>query len=155
QSWLAFVQHQGDDTFASFYEDTKGLVYTICLRTLWSEEEALDAMQNVYSQLLALAQTGEAACQIDIDDLIRRLSFRISGSRSKGLRRALERVDENDEQIRDVTSADVSPREILADKEIHTAVRAAINALEPELRNIIEMRFEQGLTQVQIAERLK
>lgn len=54
--WEAFLREPLEETFAPVYEETRALVWTICLRMLRSEEDAADALQGAYARLLVWAR---------------------------------------------------------------------------------------------------
>ena len=81
--WEAFVREPGEATFAPFYEASRRLVYTICLRVLRDEEDALDAYQTAYARLLAAARAGQDEFGEDATRRVTRTAVREADSLRK------------------------------------------------------------------------
>jgi DNA-directed RNA polymerase specialized sigma24 family protein len=60
-TWAAFCAVPSEEHFTPFYEQSKGLVWTLCRRILRDEDETQDAFQGVYARLLVHARQAGAA----------------------------------------------------------------------------------------------
>jgi RNA polymerase sigma-70 factor (ECF subfamily) len=159
--WEAFRQKADEHSFRAIYDKTSALVFTICLRKLKNEEDALDAFQATYTRLLAITQNpaAEAGSQsppdpdLDINREIRRLAL----SEADRLRLRRSRRSKREvivETIPESVQKGLSPRELAADREYRAKIEALISMLPEKYHLPLLWHFFDGMTHDEIAQTL-
>lgn len=150
--WKAFCLAPGEETFACFYEQTKGFIYTIAYRILQDEEEASDVLQGVYAQLVTIANTPEEANQVtDIDELVRRLTLRDSDTlRKRRARRSQREVPFEHLELMEGESPDALS--LASDKQVREQVERILATLPDSQRLPVVFYYFHGMTHQEIAE---
>lgn len=144
------------EAFEEFYDRFNGLIYSTALRVLANETDAQDVAQDV------LFMIWEKAPMYD-PSRGKPLTWAITMTRNKAIDRlrAQSRRARLGEDYRRETCADeerVAEREPLSDLEATEdgeILRSAVMKLSPEQREAIELAYFGGLTQQEIAERLR
>jgi RNA polymerase sigma-70 factor (ECF subfamily) len=145
---------RGDhDGLAELYDRHARVVYSLALRILRDQGDAEDVVQEVFSQAWRQAsryQAGRGLVVAWLMNLTRsRAIDRLRGRRA--------RPETTTDESRAIEMADAAPP---VDEQLVTAaraveIRAAINELSLLQRIAIELAFYEGLTHVEIAERLE
>ncbi|MGE0228086.1 MAG: sigma-70 family RNA polymerase sigma factor [Dehalococcoidia bacterium] len=136
------------------YDRYSTLVYSVSLRVLYDRQLAEDVTQEVFLRLWRRPQSFDPSRG-------RLLSWLMSVTRNRAIdeRRKLARrirtEDTADDPLPDRTDTDGrdDPQLALALSELRWKVRAAMQSLPPAQRQVIELAYFSGLTQVEIAER--
>lgn len=142
----------GDSSaLAELYDRYGSLVYSVALRILRSPADAEDAVQQAWVQVWKTApsydpQRGSVAAWILTVGRSRALDL----YRSLGSRR---RAETHAEAAPTATPED--PVRGAAMSQLGARVRGALEALSPQQRQVLEIAYFEGLSQSQIAERLK
>lgn len=140
-----------NEAFAILYDRHAGLVYGLALKILGNPQEAEDLTQDVFFHL-ARASTYEpsrGALRTFLAILTRSRAIDKVRSRSKA-REFLGQLQNSQEQdVTDSVFAQVSR------KEQSEEVRAALAQLSDEQQQILQMAYYDGLSQSEIAARLK
>lgn len=136
----------------------QGRIYTLCLRMLGNQEDAMDAAQEAFLKAwrgLPSFRGGSSfstwiyrlASHACIDLLRRR-------SRWKGLEGSLSLDDPNAPPL-PVPDQESDPQKQLERRELHRAVEEGLRALTPRQREILVLREMFGLSYQEIGEQLK
>jgi RNA polymerase sigma-70 factor (ECF subfamily) len=136
---------------AELYDRYGSLTYGVALRILRGSADAEDAVQQAWVQIWKSAgsydpRRGNVAAWIVTVGRTRALDL----YRSLGSRR---RAETNVEAAPPATPAD--PASDTALVQLGARVREALDALAPQQRQVLEIAYFEGLSQSQIAERLK
>jgi RNA polymerase sigma-70 factor (ECF subfamily) len=162
EDWERFQQGVDERAFERLYERTSTLVYTICLRKLKNEEDALDAFQATYIQLLALARESVALPEgTDIDLEIRRLARREADRlRLRRSRRAQREVvmdstpEPRTEDHGVAQPATPSASDTAAGHEMRAILEALIRTLPEKYHLPLLFHYFDGMTHDEIARTL-
>ncbi len=136
------------------YDRYSMLVFSVSLRVLYDRQLAEDVTQEVFLRLWRRPQSFDPTRG-------RLLSWLMSVTRNRAIderRRLARRVrteDASDEPLPDLSENDGrdDPQLALALTEVRWKVREAMQSLPPAQRQVIELGYFGGLTQVEIAER--
>lgn len=136
------------------YDRYSSLVFSVSLRVLYDRQLAEDVTQEVFLRLWRRPQSFDPTRG-------RLLSWLMSVTRNRAIdehRRLARRVrteDPSDEPLPDQSENDGrdDPQLALALTELRWKVREAMQSLPPAQRQVIELGYFGGLTQVEIAER--
>jgi RNA polymerase sigma-70 factor (ECF subfamily) len=145
---------RGDhDGLAALYDRHAKPVYSLALRILQDQGEAEDIVQDVFSQAWRQAAQYDAS-----RGAVAAWLFTLARSRAIDRLRARRSRPERAAGDRDAANV-VDPR-LSADLQVLSAeqighVRAALDALPTLQRVAIELAFYEGLTHIEIAERLE
>jgi RNA polymerase sigma-70 factor (ECF subfamily) len=136
---------------AELYDRYGTLVYSVALRILRSSADAEDAVQQAWVQVWKSAPSydskrGSVAAWIITIGRSRALDL----YRSLGSRR---RAETHDDAAPTATPEDPVTGAALG--QLGARVRDALGALAPQQRQVLEIAYFEGLSQSQIAERLK
>ena len=147
---------KGDqEAFGQLYERSSSLLFTLLLRIIGNQSEAADLLQEVYLEAWRKASNYEA-------DRGSPMAWLITLARS----RAIDRLRALNARGRDLTASleDVPPADLLdmemnaleasAANERQVLVWKAIKTLPAVQRQAVELAFYEGLTHVEISERL-
>jgi RNA polymerase sigma-70 factor (ECF subfamily) len=143
---------RGDEAaLASVYDRYASILLGLLLRILRSRSEAEDVLQEVFLQVWRRAK--------DFDESRGRgFTWLVTLARS----RAIDRLRSLDSRDRAATAAAAEPSEVIGDAsadalraEQSEIVRGALAQLSEEQRTTLLLAYEEGLTQTEIAARLK
>lgn len=150
-TWEAFLARPCEKTFRPLYEESKALVYTICLRILRNEADAADAFQTTYCRVLSLARdTGAPERSGEPVPLVSRLAAREADALGKRQARRGKR---------EVSMAEVpldrgrgESVESSLERELEREhVERMVNTLPDKLRVPVLLHYFHGLTHEEIA----
>ncbi|MBI4637123.1 MAG: sigma-70 family RNA polymerase sigma factor [Candidatus Rokubacteria bacterium] len=141
------------DAFAHFYDRYAPLVYPLVLRIVRADADAADVLQEVFWRAWEAAGTYDAARGSPEAWIVMRARTRAI-DRVRSIRRRSETfvapVDEA------VAAAPEQPGGDAAEQaEDRGIIRTALERLAPTQREVLELAYYGGLTQTEIAERLK
>ncbi len=133
-----FSQEGDADAFAQITRQYAGMVYGTCLRITGNQEEAADAAQDTFFQLLKNASQVTGS----VGGWLHRVAIRraVDMMRRNSSRRQREQEYASLGALETERWADVSPY-----------VDEAINELDPELQDVLRRYFLEGATTSQIA----
>ena len=155
QDWAALIKRAADGDQAaltSLYDATSRLVFGLVLRVLNDRSAAEEVLLDVYTQVWRQAGSYD-------DRRGSPLAWLMTIARSRALDRLRSGWQEQQrkqplEAAGDARSASVSPEEATVASEEQQLVRAALDALTPEQREVIELAYYSGLSHSEIAARL-
>jgi RNA polymerase sigma-70 factor (ECF subfamily) len=154
-AWTQYIERaaSGDEeALAGLYDESGGLVYSTALRILGNEADAEEVTLEVYSQVWRCApdfDRNRGAAGAWLAMLAR--SRAIDRLRSGAARRAKEREMP---ESRDFSDPGILPDEAGAASEQRRMIQAALGALSPEQREIVELAYFSGLSHSELAARL-
>ena len=152
---LARVAKGNQEAFDRLYEQTSSLLYTLVLRIVGNPGDAADLLQEVYLEAWRKASNYDPARGAPMAWLVtlarsRAIDWlRALAARGKGVTASLD-----DAPASDLVAPDKDALDIRAANERQALVRTSLKALPPVQRQVIELAFYEGLTHVEIAERL-
>jgi RNA polymerase sigma-70 factor (ECF subfamily) len=144
---------RGDQTaLASLYEQTGPLVYGLALKILGDQFAAEDVTIDVYTQVYQQGARFDPSRGNPSAWLVTLTRSRaIDRLRMEAQRRTRERPLE---EAMGVAAAATDPEEWSTASEVRDILRAALAALTPEQRQVIDLAYYAGLTHSEIAARL-
>jgi len=152
--WKKFRQSPDAKNFEPVYEQTHRQVWTLCFRVLRNDDDALDALQETYARLLALAKDStQNSDDLDLMRTVCRLAVMESNNlRQKRQRRQVREkgasMETNDQNIQ--STAD----EKLSAEQIRELLLKETETLSDELRIPVQLHFFDGLSQREVANSL-
>jgi RNA polymerase sigma factor (sigma-70 family) len=152
--WQAFVLELDEETFRPLYEATKGLTYTLCLRLLRHAEDASDAFQATYCQLLAVARDPALAREVDdVTTLLYLLARREADNlRKRQRRRAVREQPLEETQV--ISNDQISPEFAIEQAELRARIESLVEALPDRYRLPVLLHYFHGLSQRDVARAL-
>jgi RNA polymerase sigma-70 factor (ECF subfamily) len=140
--------------FASLYERFSTPLYSLALKILANEAEAQDLLQEVFLTVWNKAgiyrvERGSAFAWI-VAQVRNRAIDRIRSRRRRG-----ELLEENAPELEPSGSVVPTSAENLEKSDRAQHVRSALAQLSAEQREVLRLAFFEGLTQVEIAEKLE
>jgi RNA polymerase sigma-70 factor (ECF subfamily) len=152
--WEAFVKKPGEATFEPFYESTKRLVFTICMRILRDPEDAADAMQMTYARLLAEARAAGPGAEAPDP---RRWLYRLTLREAQNLRARRRRHQHREIAVEDLTLIARDNRQAGEEMErsrLSEQLGALLERLPEDLQTALTLHYYLGQKQSEIAETL-
>ncbi len=149
---LERVQAGDEQALAEMYDRFTPMLYPVALRILRRAADAEDAVQDVWMQVWRRSASydpkrGAVAAWLLTVVRTRALDrYRSLASRT----RAEGRVDPHDQ-----VTPPVDPTASAVSGQIGARVRDALAQLEPQQRQVLEIAYFEGLSQTEIAERIK
>jgi RNA polymerase sigma-70 factor, ECF subfamily len=155
QEWVSLIQKiaEGDQTaLATFYDSTNRLVYGLIMRVLSDASAAEEVLLDVYTQVWRQAasydsQRGSPLAWLTTIGRSRAIDRLRSGWQDQQRKEPLETLGEAP------TSA-ANPEEMTVASERQRLIRAALETLSPEQREVIELAYYSGLSHSEIASKL-
>lgn len=142
--------------FKVLYEQAAGRLIAVALRVMQDRAQAEDVVQDVFVKLWnqAVLRTPGQPCSLAWLCVVTR-NMAIDHFRKKRPETPLHWVDANgDEQLHDVADEQYSPMEQLLAHEDGARLGACLGHLEPEPRQAVLFAFYEGLTHIEIAQRM-
>jgi len=155
QEWVALIQKiaDGDQTaLATFYDSTNRLVYGLIMRVLGDASAAEEVLLDVYTQVWRQATSYDAQRGTPLAWLTT-----IARSRAIDRLRAGWQDQQRKEPLETLGEAPTSaanPEEMTVASERQRLIRAALETLSPEQREVIELAYYSGLSHSEIASKL-
>ncbi len=155
QDWVALIKRvaEGDQSaLAALYDATNRVVFGLVLRILNDRSTAEEVLLDVYTQVWRQAALYDRKRGAP-------LAWLMTIARSRAIDRFRSgRLDQQSRESLDdlghLRSNSLSPEENTALSERQRLVRAALNALSVEQREVIELAYYSGLSHSEIALRL-
>ena len=140
------------DAFAAFYDETSGVVFGVAFRVLGDRSEAEEAAADVFMQVWRTASRFDSSRGSPIAWLLMLTRSRaIDRLRARRPARQVERPLEYATGAADETS---DPDKVSWIAEQGVFVRGALAEIPLEQRRVLELAYFEGLTHMEIAERL-
>lgn len=152
---VARVANGDQAAFEQLYEQSNSLLFTLVSRIVGNQGDAADLLQEVYLEVWRKASNYDHARGTPMAWLVtlarsRAIDrVRALGSRGKGVTASLD-----DTPASDLIASGTDAVDMLAAHERQALVGAAIKTLPPVQRQAIELAYYEGLTHVEISERL-
>jgi RNA polymerase sigma-70 factor (ECF subfamily) len=153
---LARVAKGNQEAFEQLYEQSSALLYALVMRIVGNQDEAAELLQEVYLEAWRKASNYDVARGTPMAWLVtlarsRALDrIRALGSRGKGVTASLD-----DTPAAGLVATNSDALEMRAATERQALVGTAIKSLPLVQRQAIELAFYDGLTHMEIAERLQ
>lgn len=137
---------------ATLYDTTNRLVYGLILRVLGDTSSAEEVLLDVYTQVWRQAASYDASRGTP-------LAWLTTIARSRAIDRLRsgwqdQQRKEPLETLGDAVADAANPEETTVASERQRLVRAALDTLSPEQREVIELAYYSGLSHSEIAEKL-
>jgi RNA polymerase sigma-70 factor (ECF subfamily) len=153
--WIALIGRiaNGDQSaLATLYDTTNRLVYGLILRVLGDMSTAEEVLLDVYTQVWRQAasydtQRGTPLAWLTTIARSRAIDRLRSGWQDQQRKESLETLG-------DAPTNAASPEEVTVASERQRFVRAALESLSPEQREVIELAYYSGLSHSEIAAKL-
>jgi RNA polymerase sigma-70 factor, ECF subfamily len=155
QDWVSLIKRvaEGDQSaVAELYDSTSRLIFGLILRIVSDRATAEEVLLDVYTQVWRQASSYDKARGAP-------LAWVMTIARSRAIDRL--RSGKHDlhgkeplDTIGELTSNTISPEEATVNSERQRLVRAALDSLSPEQREVIELAYFSGLSHSEIALRL-
>ena len=150
---IQFIAAGDQQALAELYDATSPRVYGLAIRILGESAAAEEIAIEVYSQIWTQADTYNAQRGSVLSWILNR-----TRSRAIDLLRSRKRTTERTaplEQAGEVPSPAPDPEEISIEAERQRFVRQALDSLQPEQRQVIELAYFSGLSHTEIATTLE
>ena len=148
---IAGILQRDRKSFDLFYERDAQIIFNLCVRILKDEAEAQDVLQELFLQIWREAErfdASRASVKTWLFTIARSRALDRYRSRKTVAGRLEEQAEDQLQQIPD--RADLQKASITQQYVI-----GALNRLSPEQRLVLELSYYEGLTQEEIAERLR
>ena len=148
---IAGVIRRDRQSFDHFYERYAQIIFNLCVRILRDEAESQDVLQEIFLQIWREAErfdASRASVKTWLFTIARSRSLDRYRSRKTAMGRVEDRPEDQLQQIpdqKDLQNASVTRQYVIG----------ALNRLSSEQRIVLELSYYEGLTQEEIAERLK
>src|SRR3989454_1890494 len=152
---LARVAKGDQEAFERLYAQTSSLLYALVLRIVGKPADAADLLQEVYLEAWRKASNYDTARGAPMAWLVtlarsRAIDWvRALAARGKDVTASLDDTPSSGRVAGDMDALDIT-----AANERQALVRTSLKALPPVQQQVIELAFYQGLTHVEISERL-
>ena len=152
---LARVAKGDQEAFERLYAQTSSLLYTLVLRIVGKPADASDLLQEVYLEAWRKASNYDAARGAPMAWLVTLARSRAIdrvrslAARGKGVTASLDDMPPSDLAAQNADALDIRTA-----KERQTLVRASLKTLPSVQQQVIDLAFYEGLTHVEISERL-
>ena len=146
---------QGDrSAFGALYDRYSTPLYSLAIRMLGNESEAQDLLQEVFLSIWNKASTFRAERGSAFSWVVAQLRNRAI-DRIRSRRRRGELLDAHAPDLEPSGSAVSSSAQNCETSERAREVRTAMSQLSDEQRQVLHLAYFEGLTQVEIAEKLE
>jgi RNA polymerase sigma-70 factor, ECF subfamily len=145
------VAKQDRDAFSELYDRFSTLVFTLAMRILKAHSDAEDLLQQVFVEIWRQAHVYSAEHSSPEAWIIN-----IARSRAIDKIRSIRRMERSFVLIDDPARAESgeNTESSVAESEVRIPVNSALATLPNAQRKVLELAYLDGLTQVEIAERL-
>ena len=138
-------------SFDLFYDRYAQIIFNLCVRIFKDEAEAQDVLQEIFLQIWREAERFDPSRAS-----VKTWLFTIARSRSldryRSRKTVKSRLDENaEEQLQQIPGKE----DLQGSSVMQQYVLNALNQLTPDQRVVLELSYYEGLTQEEIAEKLK
>jgi RNA polymerase sigma-70 factor, ECF subfamily len=155
QEWIALIQKVADGdqaALATLYDTTNRIVYGLIMRVLSDTSTAEEVLLDVYTQVWRQAasydtQRGTPLAWLTTIARSRAIDRLRSGWQDQQRKEPLDTLG-------DTPTAAANPEEVTVTSERQRLVRAALDSLSPEQRDVIELAYYSGLSHSEIAAKL-
>jgi RNA polymerase sigma-70 factor (ECF subfamily) len=154
-SLLARVVKGDQQAFSQLYDHSSTLLFTLAVRILGNHEEAAELLQDVYLEVwrkISRYDVGRGTPVAWLVTLTRSRAIDRLRTRTARGHRSTNSLEEG--IAAQVADHGPSPFETQADQELRIAVGAAVAELPLAQQQAIELAYYEGLSHVEIAERL-
>lgn len=154
---VARVALHDHHAFKVLFDQSAGRLLAVALRVLQDRSQAEDVVQDVFVKLWnqAVQRTPAQPCSLAWLCVVTR-NMAIDHLRKKRPETPLQWVDANgDEHLHDIADEQHSPMEQLLAHEDGARLGSCLGRLEPEPRQAVLFAFYEGLSHIQIAQRMR
>ncbi len=154
---MAAIARRAESAFEALYDRYASTLYAICLRVLRVEADAADVLSEVFFEVWDKssrfsALRGSARSYLVTLTRCRSVDrLRSIGSRANQLKKLVECVEGG---LTHGAQDNIDPSDAMAGQENVTALRTAVDSLADVQRDVLMAAYFDGLTQIQIAEKL-
>ena len=146
---------QGDrEAFGALYDRFSMPLYSLALKILGDEAEAKDLLQDIFLSIWHKAPGFRAERGTAFSWMVTLLRNRAI-DRIRSRRRRSELLDANAPDLEPTSSATPTSAQEAIASERAREVRAALEQINDEQRQVLRLAYFEGLTQVEIAEKLE
>jgi RNA polymerase sigma-70 factor (ECF subfamily) len=151
---LARVSTRDQSAMATFYDETRTLVYSLVYRVLGVVTDAEEVMLDVYLQVWRTADRYDARRgTVEAWLLMMARSRAIDRLRSRRQNGSFPQLD-HEEMLADVPAIGPDPEETSVANMQSARIRNALRTLSPAQRQAVQLAFFAGLTHSELAEHL-
>jgi RNA polymerase sigma-70 factor, ECF subfamily len=155
QEWIELIRRvaEGDQSaLGTLYDTTNRLVFGLILRVVGDTSIAEEVLLDVYTQVWRTAvnydnQRGTPLAWLTTIARSRAIDRLRSGWQDQQRKEPLD-------SLGDAPTSDATPEEMTVASERQRFVRAALDSLSPEQREVIELAYYSGLSHSEIAAKL-
>jgi RNA polymerase sigma-70 factor (ECF subfamily) len=151
---IARVADGDASAFSALYDRFSGPLYSLAIKILGNEAEAQDVLQEVFLSVWNKAETFRAERGSVFSWIVTLLRNRAI-DRIRARQRRAEFLEANAPELEPTGSSSGSSADACEISERAREVRAAIAELSDEQSRVVRLAFFEGLTQTEIAEKLR
>ena len=149
---LEHISNQDRDALATLYERFGRRVFSLAVRILSDSVSAEEVTQDVFMSVWR-----RGATYVSKKGKFTTWLFSIAHNRTidelRKRRRDLSRTNDDIDDHLNLKSGDVSPADATVAQSEYAKIRAAMQDLPEEQKNVVELSYFKGLTQTEIAEK--
>ena len=149
---LEHISNQDRDALATLYERFGRRVFSLAVRILSDSVSAEEVTQDVFMSVWR-----RGATYVSKKGKFTTWLFSIAHNRTidelRKRRRDLSRTNDDIDDHLNLESGDVSPADVTVAQSEYAKIRAAMQDLPEEQKNVVELSYFKGLTQTEIAEK--
>ena len=149
---LEHISNQDRDALATLYERFGRRVFSLAVRILSDSVSAEEVTQDVFMSVWR-----RGATYVSKKGKFTTWLFSIAHNRTidelRKRRRGLSRTNDDIDDHLNLKSGDVSPADATVAQSEYAKIRAAMEDLPEEQKNVVELSYFKGLTQTEIAEK--
>jgi RNA polymerase sigma-70 factor (ECF subfamily) len=158
---LIRIAERDQEALTALYDLRGGLLFALCLRILKDRMAAEEALEDVFWELWAKSDRFDPDRGTPINYLLNLTQSRaIDKLRGRAKLQRMELATDRDAAVMNSPSTpayrtpQATPAEMAVDSERRNTVRSAVDGLNPEQRQAVELAFFDGLTHTEIADKL-